>query len=295
MNNYSSKLGLGTAQWGMHYGVSNTYGQTPPVEINRILKLAQSAGISLLDTASLYGNAEQALGKSDLSSFCVITKTPKFRKDFISKADVENLIEAFTASLQKLNLKSIYGLLIHDVENIFAPNGSLLIRALETLKSQGFVSKIGLSVYGSGQVTKALDLFKPDIIQLPINVLDQRLIQDGTLNHLSGLGIEVHARSIYLQGLLLMSINDMPKYFNDWIPLLLKWHKFCGDRFISPLHASLSFVCGLQDVSFALVGVQNQYQLREILENSMTLNSSDFDQFASDEKKLLDPSLWSLS
>ena len=102
MNRYASKLGLGTAQWGMHYGVSNKQGQTPSEEVDKILKLSHSARISLLDTASLYGNAEQALGQSNLSSFRVITKTPKFGKDLVSKADVEHLVQTFTASLQKL-------------------------------------------------------------------------------------------------------------------------------------------------------------------------------------------------
>lgn len=295
MSKYASKLGLGTAQWGMKYGVSNTQGQTPLEEVNRILRVARRAGISLLDTASLYGNAEQTLGHFDLSSFRVITKTPRLGKDFVSKADVENLVQTFFASLQKLGLKSIYGVLLHNAEDIFAPHGTQLIDALERLKSQGLISKIGVSIYDSSQIKKALDIFKPDIIQLPINVLDQRLIQDGTIAHLSGLGIEVHARSAFLQGLLLMSSNDRPPYFEPWAPLLSRWQRFCSDQLTSPLHAALGFVCGLKDVSHALVGVQNQHQLKEILDNSTTLDYSDFDQFASDDPKLLDPSVWSLA
>lgn len=296
MNEYATKIGLGTAQWGMPYGVSNKLGQTPAEEIKRILKVAHSAGISLLDTASLYGNAEQSLGESDLSSYRVITKIPKFGNDPVLKADADELVHTFNASLRNLGLNSVYGLLMHDVNDIFAPNGSSLLDALEQLKSQGYASKIGISVYTSSQINKILDYFKPDIIQLPINVLDQRLIQDGTIAHLSGLGIEVHARSAFLQGLLLMKINDdIPKYFEPWVPLLSKWHGFCGDQLISPLHAALGFVCGLKDISCALVGVENQKQLEEILDNSTTLNSFDYEQFASDDLKLLDPSVWSLA
>ena len=286
---------MGTAQWGMQYGLSNKQGQTSPKEVREILKVAHSAGITLLDTASLYGNAEQALGQSNLSSFRVITKTPKFGKDLVSKADVEHLVQTFTASLEKLGLKSVYGLLIHDVDDIFASNGSQLIDALVQLKSQGLISKIGISVYNSSQIKKAFDYFKPDIIQLPINVLDQRLIQDGTIAQLSGLGIEVHTRSAFLQGLLLMSVNDIPDYFEPWMPLLSKWQRFCDDQSIFPLHAALDFVCGLKHVSYAVVGVQNQFQLKEILDDSASLNLSDFDQFASNDPRLLDPNVWSLS
>lgn len=295
MIKHATKLGLGTAQWGMKYGVSNEQGQTSLDEVHRILKVAQSAEISLIDTASLYGNAEHTLGQSNLSSFRVITKTPKFGRDLISKSDVEHLAQTFIASLQKLGLESTYGLLIHDAEDIFAPNGSLLVDVLQRLKSQGLVSKIGISIYSSSQIKRALDLFKPDIIQLPINVLDQRLIQDGTIAHLSQLGIEVHARSAFLQGLLLMNLNDMPAYFQPWTHLLSKWQRFCSDQRISPLRAALGFVCGLQDISYALVGVENHCQLKEILDDSTILNSLDFDQFASDSLKLIDPSLWSLA
>ena len=295
MSKYASKLGLGTAQWGMKYGVSNKQGQTPLEEVNSILRVARRARISLLDTASLYGNAEQVLGKFDLSSFRVITKTPKFGKDLISEADVKNLTQTLFASLQKLGLKSTYGVLLHNVEDIFVPNGAKLIDALERLKSHGLIAKIGVSVYDSSQIKKALDLFRPDIIQLPINVLDQRLIQDGTITHLSGLGIEVHARSAFLQGLLLMSGNDRPTYFEPWAPLLSNWQKFCDDQLISPLHAALGFVCNLKDVSYVLIGVQSQHQLKQILDAPTTLDYSDFDQFASDDPNLLDPSVWRLS
>ena len=109
MNLNASKLGLGTVQWGMNYGVSNTQGQTPPGEVDKILKTAHIAGISLLDTACLYGNAEQVLGQSDLSPFRIITKTPQFSKDLATKSDINNLF-SFSSSLQKLGLKSAYGI-----------------------------------------------------------------------------------------------------------------------------------------------------------------------------------------
>ncbi len=293
MNEYASKIGLGTAQWGMPYGISNRQGQTSTEEVKRILKAAHKAGISLLDTASLYGNAEQVLGESDLTAYRVITKTPKFGKDAILSADADELIRTFRDSLRKLGLNSAYGLLVHDASDIFAPNGSKLVNALEQLKSQGLVSKIGVSVYSANQANKALDHFKPDLIQLPVSVLDQRLVQDGTITHLSRLGIEVHARSAFLQGLLLMNIDDIPKYFEPWMPILLKWQKACRDQLVSPLHAALGFVCSLKEISCALVGIQNLNQLIEILEASTFLDGIDFDQFSSNDANLLDPSIWS--
>ena len=229
-----------------------------------------------------------------MSSFKVITKTPRFAKDSIASEDAELLVEALTSSLQKLNLKSVYGLLIHDVDNIFALNGSKLIKAMERLKDQGLVSKIGVSIYSSNQIKMALEYFNPDIVQLPLNVLDQRLIKDGTIARLSNLGVEIHARSAFLQGLLLMSTSTIPAYFDPWTPLLSKWHLFCRDESISPLQAALGFVCSIQEVSHAIVGVQNHSQLAEILDLSIGYPSLDFRQFSSDDQNLIDPCNWSL-
>jgi aryl-alcohol dehydrogenase-like predicted oxidoreductase len=290
---YASKIGLGTAQWGMQYGISNRQGQTSPEEVKRILQAAHKAGISLLDTACLYGNAEQVLGGSDLTAYRVITKTPKFRNECILSTEADELVRTFHESLQKLGLNSTYGLLLHDVNNIFAPNGSRLVNALEQLKSQRLVSKIGISAYNSSQIHKTLDHFKPDIIQLPVNVLNQRLILDGTIAHLSQLGIEVHARSAFLQGLLLMNVNDIPKYFEPWMPILMRWHGACRNQLVSPLHAALGFVCSLKEITYTLVGIQNLSQLKEIIETSTVLDGFDFDQFSSNDANLLDPTFWS--
>lgn len=295
MRRYASKIGLGTAQWGMDYGVSNKQGQTRPEEVRRILRFARAAGIQLLDTAPLYGDSELVLGQESLSSFRVITKTPRLDGTMNGTRASDYLDRTLDLSLNNLRLGSVYGLLIHNADDILSPNGQRLINALEHFKSHGRVSKIGISIYDSNQIKKALDLFRPDIVQLPINVLDQRLIQDGTVARLSRLGIEVHARSTFLQGLLLMNANKVPSYFGPWVPLLSSWHRFCVDHSTSPLHAALGFVCGLKDVSHVVVGVQDQKQLIEILDESNALEDVDFTQFASADPEILNPSLWSLA
>ncbi len=292
MNKYVKKLGLGTVQWGMDYGISNRQGQTSSQEVTSILNAAYRAGISLVDTASLYGSAEQVLGGSNLTAFKVVTKTPKFQNNSITSSDTDNLKKGFHASLQKLGLNSVYGLLLHDVNNIFAREGSRLVNALDQLRSEGLVLKIGVTVYSSLQIYKTLDYFKPDIVQLPINVLDQRLVHDGTLTHLSRLGIEVHARSVFLQGLLLMDAKAIPNSFQPWLPILMKWHQACRDHAVSPLDAAISYVCNLPDVSFALVGVQNLSQLKEITVASGSVDGFDFNQLSCNDANLLDPTTW---
>ena len=295
MRKHASKIGIGTAQWGMNYGVANKHGQTPQEEVRRILKFAQAAGIALLDTAPLYGNSELVLGQESLSSFRVVTKTPKLDTCPNMNEATDYLRRTLDSSLKNLQLDSIYGLLIHNADDILSPNGSRLVDSLQEYKSHGLISKIGISIYDSSQIRMALDLFRPDIVQVPLNVLDQRLIRDGSVARLSRLGIEVHTRSTFLQGLLLMSANKIPRYFKPWMPLLSGWHRFCDDHSTSPLHAALSFVCGLKEVSHTLVGVEDKKQLVEILGEPNAIENMDFDQFASDDPKILNPGLWKLA
>ena len=167
------KLGIGTVQWGMNYGVSNEYGQTSLCEALKILGLAQAAGVSLIDTASLYGDAENVLGHADLSDFRVVTKTPKFSSSRITQNDAKALVGSFTSSLSRLNQSSVYGLLVHDASNVYSPGGDLIVDALESLKQDSKVQKVGFSAYDKSQIEKACQCFKPDIIQLPVNVFDQ--------------------------------------------------------------------------------------------------------------------------
>ena len=136
MNKYCFKLGIGTAQWGMKYGVSNDYGQTSLPEAIGILHLAKEAGIKLVDTAAMYGNAEAVLGKTSLEPFLTVTKTPHFLSNKISKNDAVSLLESFYKSINALNVTSVYGLLIHDASNIFAPGGEYLVEALKDLQQQ---------------------------------------------------------------------------------------------------------------------------------------------------------------
>lgn len=294
MNRCRSKIGIGTVQWGMRYGVSNTNGQTSPQEAGSILKLAKEAGIKLVDTASLYGNAEVVLGESSLEPFLVVTKTPRFDNRKINKDDAIHLLNAFQASLSRLNVQSVYGLLIHDATNITSPGGEYLVEALKELQHQKRVLKIGFSAYESSQVEHACEYFSPDIVQVPINVFDQRLILDGTIQHLSKLGVELHARSIFLQGLLLMEPASVPAYFSPWIRHIESWHNLCSRIGILPQVAALEWACNIPEISYALIGIQNASQLNELISSSVEFHFEDFSLLARSEKELLNPSLWAI-
>lgn len=289
-----AKLGLGTVQWGLPYGVSNREGATSPDEVARILASARARGVRTLDTAALYGDAETVLGRQDLAAFDIITKTPRFATGHISSDHADALVETFHGSLQRLGVPRLYGLLLHHATDLAAPGGERLLSAMRMLKSAGLVERIGVSVYDSSQLEAVLDLFQPDLVQLPINVFDHRLLDDGSLARLQSLGVEVHARSAFLQGLLLMRADALPEYFAPLRHLVERWHAACREQGMTPVQAALAFVRDLPGVSVCLVGVQDCAQFEQCANDFNGGQSFDATGLVCNDPAFVNPALWRL-
>jgi aryl-alcohol dehydrogenase-like predicted oxidoreductase len=290
-----SKLGLGTAQWGMVYGISNPGSRTDNQEVARILEFAEASDILLLDTAPLYGQAEETLGRQKLDNFRVITKTPRFSSKVINPEDALELTRSFNQSLARTKNGALDGLLAHDSDDLLAPGGALLIEAMRVLKDNDKVSRIGVSVYESGQIHALLDHFVPDIIQLPFNVFDQRLMVDGTLERLKALGVEVHARSALLQGLLTMDMDSLPNYFSPWRALLSAWHAAYREQGLTSIQAAIGYVCDLACVDYCIVGVESYTQLEQCVSGLDSAPQFDASTLGCNDPALLNPSNWCLS
>lgn len=288
------KLGLGTAQFGIDYGISNQDGKTSLDEIEKILDVAMHNGISIIDTAAMYGTSEEALGKtsSDSFKFKIVTKTPRFTSSAITSDDVQRLEDSFFQSLQKMKHASIYGLLIHNADDLLNKNADLLFAKMSELKQKGLVEKIGVSVYTALQVDKILGKFQIDIIQLPINVFDQRLLISGHLSKLKKRGVEIHARSAFLQGLLLMSPEALPPFFDSMREHLENYHRTVHQHGLTPVRAALGFLIGIPDIDFIICGVNNHTQLKEICTEAVPVESMDFSSFALSDESILNPSNW---
>ena len=168
------KLALGSAQWGMNYGISNNYGKSSLSQIDEILSYAYKQNITLIDTACDYGDAEMQLGKANLSKFNIITKTPFYTQSLLTKTSKEDLISSFNNSLSLLNLTKIHCLLVHHAEDLLKEGSEYLIEGLYYLKEKQVISKIGFSMYPGIDLERLIKSFTPDIVQLPINVFDQR-------------------------------------------------------------------------------------------------------------------------
>jgi aryl-alcohol dehydrogenase-like predicted oxidoreductase len=288
------KLGLGTVQWGLPYGIANRQGVTTSAAVSAILAEAQHHGITVLDTASQYGEAETVLGANSLAEFCVVSKSPKFATPVISDDQVFELGQVFHQSLQRLSCSKMYGYLIHHTEDLLVPGGDKLVDAMKQLKAQGVVQKIGVSVYDGAQVDDIMRILKPDIIQLPLSVLDQRMLMSGQLERLKKEGVEIHVRSVFLQGLLLMPLNQIPAYFDPIRPLLTRWHTAAHTQGMSLVQAALSFVRDIPYVDTVLIGVESLEQFQSCLEDYAIDTSFDGSNLECADPRYVNPSFWKL-
>ena len=289
------RIALGTVQFGVNYGISNKAGKTSQTEVGAILTAAENNGIRVIDTAALYGDSEAVLGESLLQrpGFKIVTKTPQFSKQVLDESDAQHLEDMLHSSLAQLGAASVYGLLIHRAEDLLLPGGELLVNRLLKLKQNGLVSKVGVSAYSGSQIDQVMERFQIDLVQLPINVLDQRLLQSGHLQKLKSVGVEIHARSTFLQGLLLMELQNVPEYFDVIRKNLESYHCFIRARGLTPIQAALGFVLGLQEIDQVICGVNNVLQLVEICEAAQVeVDSNELAEFAIEDESIVNPALW---
>lgn len=288
-----SKIALGSAQFGMKYGISNKERIIKKNEVIKILEFAKKKKIDLIDTAYSYGESEKVLGSSSISNFKLVSKLPSIPKDC---KDVSSWVEKkFLISLKRLKIKSIYGLLIHDTRDIHSNFGETLIAAANRLKVRGLVKKIGVSIYDPLECDKLLKIYKFDIIQVPLNVVDQRIVKSGWLSKLFSKNIEIHTRSVFLQGLLLMPRKKIPKYFDKWANIFDKWSLALKKNNMSAVEACLLYPLSFPEIKYVVVGVENIKQLDEIIQKTKLkrkpLNAL---SITSNDQMLINPTNWKI-
>lgn len=286
-----SRLAIGTAQFGTSYGIANGSGQVPRTEVASILSYALAQGVDSLDTAIGYGESEAILGEIGVGQFNVVTKLPPMPADVV---DVKRwVVDQVSGCLERLKQESLYGLLLHRSHDLQGAAGGVLADELSALKKQRHVEKIGVSIYNPSElefVTSVLDL---DLVQAPLNLVDRRLVTSGWLDRLKQLNVEVHTRSAFLQGLLLMSREHIPEKFERWAGLWDSWADSLKVRCISPLSACLAYPLSLPQVDRVVVGVDSLAQLQELVHVAkQPLIESDFDFMTMDDEQLINPSRW---
>ena len=289
---------LGTAQFGMPYGITNRHGQVSAHEVNAILVHAQDAGLIMIDTAAGYGTSEETLGLclSDFPGFGVITKVPSVTSETVAPADVQRIRDSVSRSLDRLRRDKVHGLLAHHGADLLKPGGERIVELLESLKREGTTARLGVSVYDADEIERILKIMRPDIVQVPMNLFDQRLIRSGHIAMLRKEGIEIHGRSAFLQGVLLTDSSELPEYFHRFAGQFALYGKFIREHNLSRLAACLGFMIEQSGVDRIIVGVTTKNELAELLaalpaQSGLPL----MNQLASSDTALLDPRQWVFS
>jgi aryl-alcohol dehydrogenase-like predicted oxidoreductase len=184
-------------------------------------------------------------------------------------------------------------LLAHDSDDLLAEGGRQLFDAMQDLKRQGDVEKIGASVYTVRQIEGLLGRGGIDLIQAPMNVLDQRLIDSGALREIASRGIELHIRSAFLQGLLLADPAALPPHFAAAKPQLEAFQRAARAAGRSPAQAALAFLIGRPEIDTVLVGVDSLAQIEEIASDPLDPLDLDYRAFRVTDEGILNPLAWS--
>jgi aryl-alcohol dehydrogenase-like predicted oxidoreductase len=290
------RLGLGTVQFGYNYGVSNSVGRPGESEISAILEYAAASGIVYLDTAAAYGEAEALIGRLSPAShrFRIVTKLAPIAAERLEPRHVGEIVGSIEASCDRLKSDRLYAVLVHEARDLAKPGAEFIVEALEDARRQGFVERIGASVYDADGLSLVTTRFRPQLVQLPLNVLDRRLARDGWLARLKATGAEIHARSIFLQGLLLMRPSELPPFFEPMRKALADMQARFARSNASTLAAALAFVLRQEHIDVLVVGVNRLSELIEI-EAAMAAAEGieiDFGPAPSIAPHFLNPALW---
>ena len=286
------KLALGTAQFGSPYGIANQSGQVSREEVKEILTIARLNYIDTLDTAITYGESETCLGEVGYDGFKVITKLPAFSENIQNiNSWVNNQMQA---SLKRLNTSSLYATLLHRPEQLLTSKGDDLWRSLEKLKEDGVVKKIGISISDPSELDYLINSFSIDLVQTPFNLVDQRLSLSGWLEKLNILGVEVHTRSAFLQGLLLMPVTAIHEKFKFWLPLFNTWHDWLLDNNTSAVEACIGFVQAYSQIDKMVVGVDSTQQLKQLIQAEKKPSNSVWPDINCSDRDLINPANWNI-
>ena len=265
------KLCLGTVQFGLDYGVR---GKKKPAmsEAIRLLNYAVSNGVFAFDTSSLYGDAESVLGtfvaqtKVPREDLFVVSKFGTSEFDGLSAVDCAVRLQELTAqSLSQLHTDYLDAYICHVPTAVFDDR---VLSAMEALKKTGVARHVGFSVYEADEALTAVKSGVIDFLQLPVSVLDQRMLNAGVLDFAQSRNVMLHARSAFVQGLGLMSPEEIPEYVVDLKPFIRRLDDLCKESQVSRRDLLFAYVKQFPQISHLVFGVHTFDQLRENLSSS---------------------------
>ena len=301
-----SKISLGTAQLGTKYGIANVKGKPDFNTATKILNYSWENSINTFDTSPVYGNSEKIIGSfissidtNNINKPLIVTKLPAInKKDNLNFNSLYNLIkEQINQSLNNLKIETIPFYLLHNAPDIFFKEG-LIIECLNQLKKDGLIERLGLSVYNLEEVKASLEFKEINVIQIPINIFDHRFIKKGLLKQLKKKKFIIFARSVYLQGLLFIPPEKLPKNLEFAKEPLIKLRKLINDYNTDIDKLAFSFVRDLPEITSLVIGVEKIEQISRnidlLKENPLPreIHERIKDDFSDLNEKIINPSLW---
>ncbi|GAA0815573.1 aldo/keto reductase [Colwellia asteriadis] len=283
------KIALGSVQFGCNYGISNQLGQVSHTEIGNILALAKQHNITVIDTAPAYGNSEKVLGLQKQSkSFSFVTKVPP-------QLSISKLVASCQNSLKDLDTQKLSGLMLHHGEALLGGEGNKIYQQLQLAKKKGLTEKIGCSVYSAKQAIEISNKFDIDIIQLPGNIFDQEILGEVVGKTLKEKNIEIHVRSLFLQGVVFLQPNTLPEHLKILAPKLAKLKQVSVEKNKSMISLTLSPFIKSKYIDKLVIGCCSSLELKEIIQGYHSAIDLDwgYDSFAVTDEKIIKPSLWS--
>jgi aryl-alcohol dehydrogenase-like predicted oxidoreductase len=256
-----------------------------------ILELARSMGIHKLDTAPSYGSSEQKLGQCNLRDFKVTTKLSTIP---LGERNIRGYIASqIEGSLKRLNVEHLHAVLFHNEMDLISKFSLTAMDELLDLKRQGIIGNIGISTYFQSDLRVVLDKFDVDVIQAPYSIIDQRL--NGFIDCLANKNIQIQVRSIFLQGLLLMNVNEALKNCPAWETASLDWQNFLKAYNLTAYEASLFFVLSNKVIDDFVIGIDGISQLNTLFNVVAEFNGDfqyDVSSLESSIKELINPYMW---
>ena len=290
MTDCHSKLAIGTANFGLAYGAANINGRLSDAEIKNIMQQAERSKVTTFDTAQGYGDSEVRLSSFMQDNTNVITKIGIELQNNKISSTIQQL---FFRSLHRLQCERLYALLLHNPEVLLGREGPSIVNELQHLKDQGFVEKIGISIYDPKILNVILQSIEIDIVQLPFNIFDREIYFSGWVEKLKKKDIEIHTRSVFLQGILLMQQQNLPNWFKEnWPELFDQWFEFQQQVDANADEIALTFVLRQPWVDKVVVGVDDAQQLSRLVEIEKSVKTLYKPTFFSRDSNLINPSKW---
>lgn len=283
-----NKIVLGTVQFGLNYGINNISGKPCRGKVFGILDEAYNKGIRYLDTAETYGNAIEIIGqyhKQTNNRFKVLSKFKNAENNTLYN-NVSKTLE--TLSIPKFEVYSYHSFKEY-VDKIHLRDDIL------KLKHAGLIEKIGISIYTNQEFDYVIKDKEINVIQLPYNILDNDNIRGNLIEKAKNNHKEIHVRSVFLQGVFFLNINNLPSKLGPLRKYLLRIMEYCKDKNITIDKLALNYVLQNSNIDKVILGVDSKEQLQANIDMIDELNESILfiDQEISVlEKELLNPVNW---